>query len=210
LRSVHETIVIPQGFSGHAACFDRGQPGDRRDFMRSGKLLAMILGLALVGCTGGVSSKKSAVSCYQTANGVVCLSGGAGEDQGVDADGDGQDDPYLCGDAESDSEGDSASTDEDSTSGEDGADDEGGDDEMEARTGGGDGEDSLSDSDGTSDSDSNEQCGETSTSDGDGDGVPDGDDCDCQDPGGGDGGEQPPPPGDPVPPPPPPGDPNVP
>jgi hypothetical protein len=164
--------------------------------MRSVLLLAGALAISLLGCSAsGVSNQKKSVACYQTAHGMVCLSGDPGDSSAEDADGDGVDDPFVCGDTESDSEGDSADS---SNDGDDGDDHGGGkDDDKEARTGGGkDDDDEASDSDGESDSASNEACDEHSQSDGDGDGVPNGTDCDC-------GGTTPPPPTPPTPPAPP-------
>lgn len=101
-------------------------------------------------------SKTITVSCYDTASGVLCLETDGPVEDGVDADGDGLEDVFLCADSDSDDEDsdvfDEADTDadgsEDDSDGDGIADDEDSDDDNDGLD---DDEDSDDDNDGIGD-----------------------------------------------------------
>ncbi|MCG8418968.1 MAG: hypothetical protein MJE77_13610 [Proteobacteria bacterium] len=140
------------------------------------KWLLFALGIALfaVACfTDSNSSDRSELiqSCYDTGSGIKCVDTPGGvHTNGLDVDGDGQLDQFVCGDGVSDSDEDDEGVDDDEGS-------------QAFKTGSDEDSDSDSDSDcsdsesGEGDSDSDSES--DAEGDGDADGVDDEQDCDC-------------------------------
>ena len=68
-------------------------------------ILPAALLFSLTGCAADVGTAQQGLrSCFDTGDGVACISGDDVETQ--DVDGDGEDDVFLCADAHSDSDSD--------------------------------------------------------------------------------------------------------